>query len=156
MKTALFAYGTLMFPEVIGALLGEVPQSEGAELLGYARVGLRGLCYPGLVHQEGARTAGRLYRALSRGQMRVVEAFEDELYARQRLWVTCEGGERVEALVYVVPASQRGLVDAELWQADGFLQEHGEEYLALCREVFACYGEKDGADVDGLVEEDRV
>ena len=83
----LFVYGTLMFPEILRALIGRVPDSTAAAAAGWRAAALRGRRYPGLV--PGPSLArGRVISGLSGGERRIIHAFEDGGYELRRLALT--------------------------------------------------------------------
>jgi gamma-glutamylcyclotransferase (GGCT)/AIG2-like uncharacterized protein YtfP len=80
----LFVYGTLMFPEILRALIGRVPDSAVGAAAGWRAAALRGRRYPGLV--PGPSLArGRLISGLSAGERQTIHAFEDGGYELRRL-----------------------------------------------------------------------
>ncbi|MGH3382132.1 MAG: gamma-glutamylcyclotransferase family protein [Actinoallomurus sp.] len=81
---ALFAYGTLRFPDVLVALLGRVPAHTPAVAPGWRVAALDGRVYPMLVPGEGA-AGGVLISGLTAGEWRVIDAYEDDVYALERL-----------------------------------------------------------------------
>ena len=58
---ALFAYGTLWFPELFEAVTGQRPRSSEAVLADWTALRVGGAVYPGLHRAAGARTDGRVY-----------------------------------------------------------------------------------------------
>jgi len=81
---ALFAYGTLRFPDVLVALLGRVPGHTPAVAPGWRVAALDGRVYPMLVPGEGA-AGGVLISGLTAGEWGVIDAYEDDFYALERL-----------------------------------------------------------------------
>lgn len=51
---SVFVYGTLMFPEVLQALIERVPRSQAAVIHGYQRGRIRGQVFPGTVRASAA------------------------------------------------------------------------------------------------------
>jgi gamma-glutamylcyclotransferase (GGCT)/AIG2-like uncharacterized protein YtfP len=101
----LFAYGSLQFPEVLGALLGRVPMRDAATVPGWRAAPLVGRPYPGLVRDPHATASGIVLQVASRAEWDLLDAFEGEFYRRQ--FVNAEGraplhtyvwGTEVEAL----------------------------------------------------------
>jgi gamma-glutamylcyclotransferase (GGCT)/AIG2-like uncharacterized protein YtfP len=80
----LFAYGTLRFPDVLRALFGRVPGHTPAIAPGWRVAALDGRVYPVLVPGPGA-AGGVLISGLTAGEWRVIDAYEDEFYALERL-----------------------------------------------------------------------
>lgn len=81
---ALFAYGTLRFPEVLTALLGRVPDHTPGAVEGWRVAALGGRTYPVLVPGTGT-AAGILITGLTREEWRVIDVWEDTFYALERL-----------------------------------------------------------------------
>ncbi|MEU4340575.1 TetR family transcriptional regulator C-terminal domain-containing protein [Nocardia sp. NPDC023852] len=114
---ALFAYGTLQFPEVLKVLLGRVPSLEPAELTGWRAAVLPRRLYPGLVLAPGELTHGAVLAGLSAAEWMVLDAFEDDEYDLRRVRV----GDRVEPVwTYVWTAA----TDSAEWRRDRFAADH--------------------------------
>jgi len=119
----LFAYGTLLVPEIIGELIGRVPDSVPATLHGYVRKLMRGQVYPGVTAAAGQSVTGLIYSGLSPRELEILDQYEGEAYAAQRLPVQLAAGS-VMALVYVVRPAFRGGLSARAWNMDQFLERH--------------------------------
>jgi len=78
----LFAYGTLIDPQICGDLLGRVPRSIPAILYGYVRHDVRGEVYPAIIPQAGSSVRGLLYENLSTGELALLDAYEGDEYVR--------------------------------------------------------------------------
>ncbi|WP_406279865.1 gamma-glutamylcyclotransferase [Nocardia sp. NBC_00881] len=114
---ALFAYGTLQFPEVLTVLLGRVPSLEPAELTGWRAAVLPRRVYPGLVLASGELTPGAVLAGLSAAEWMILDAFEDDEYDLRRVRV----GDRVEPVwTYVWTAA----TDSAEWRRDRFAADH--------------------------------
>jgi gamma-glutamylcyclotransferase (GGCT)/AIG2-like uncharacterized protein YtfP len=116
----LFAYGTLLFPEVMLAVTRARFASEPATLGGYRRCRLRGASYPGIAPAPGARTHGRLYRTVDATSLARLDAFEGELYAREAVRVEADDGELRDAVAYVLRPEHRALLTCDPWDPDAF------------------------------------
>lgn len=81
---ALFAYGTLRFPDVLRTLLGRVPEHTPAIASGWRVAALDGRVYPMLVPGDGA-AGGVLISGLTAEEWRVIDAYEDDFYALELL-----------------------------------------------------------------------
>jgi gamma-glutamylcyclotransferase (GGCT)/AIG2-like uncharacterized protein YtfP len=101
----LFVYGTLMFDEVLRALLGRTPARQHAHAYSCRRWALRGRRYPALTIGEAAESAlpvaGYLIADLSRGEWGTIDRYEDDHYELARIqtdggpaWAYCYGGAR--------------------------------------------------------------
>lgn len=111
--TPLFVYGTLMFPEILRALIGRVPDSRDAMAAGWRAAALRGRRYPGLVPGPSA-ARGRLISGLTGGERRIIHAFEDGGYELRRLTLT--DGSHAVAYVWI---RDRDVLPAD-WDAATF------------------------------------
>src|SRR4051812_41152032 len=74
----LFAYGPLMFPEVITRVIGRTPAGIPAEVTGYKNCCVSGRSFPGLLHTGVGKVTGVLYRGLSLEEWAKLDAFEDD------------------------------------------------------------------------------
>ncbi|ONH29899.1 gamma-glutamylcyclotransferase family protein [Pseudofrankia asymbiotica] len=77
---ALFAYGTLMFGDIVEALLGRRPAFTAAAVAGWRAARLPGRVYPGLVPAAGRRASGLLLSGLSAAEWALLDAFEGDAY----------------------------------------------------------------------------
>jgi hypothetical protein len=85
----LFVYGSLLFPEVLLALLERVPSRTPATAPGWRVAALPGRPYPGLVPGPGS-ASGLLITGLREEEWDALIAFEGDLYDLRRL--TLAGG----------------------------------------------------------------
>jgi hypothetical protein len=121
----LFAYGTLLFPDVVNVLLGRVPERVPAAAAGWRVAAVPGRVYPALV--AGTSTAaGQLIRGLSRDEWAIIDAFEDDLYDLRRLPLV----DGRDGWAYVGDDST---VSAENWDRDAFADRHLANYVERCR-----------------------
>lgn len=122
----LFCYGTLRFDAVLGALLGRIPARLPASAPGWRAAALEGRVYPGLVvSAPGGAADGVLLTDLSRGEWKILDAFEDTRYELRG--VTLSTGERGWA--YIWPG---GEVRPEDWDPAEFESLHLPTYAARC------------------------
>jgi gamma-glutamylcyclotransferase (GGCT)/AIG2-like uncharacterized protein YtfP len=127
---ALFAYGTLMLPEVMRAVAGREFPGRPARLAGYARYRLHGKPYPGLRPLPDAVTDGVLYSGLDETAWRLLDQYEDDCYQRLPLLVELDGGRQVAADVYVIQAEFYPQLTAEPWSAEAFRLQHLASFLS--------------------------
>lgn len=125
---AVFAYGTLLFPEVMAAVTGRAGSAVDARLEGFARRALRGVCYPGLLPCAGARVEGRLWTDVQPRELARLDEFEGRRYRRQPVRVIAQAGER-NAQVYVLNATFRWLGTAADWDPARFRALHLSRYV---------------------------
>ncbi len=131
-RTVLFAYGTLVEPEVMQALLGRVPPSLPARIRDHAAYRMRDGVYPGLVREPGQDTDGLLYVSIKAGEMQLIERFEDEDYERAREPVIDVRGCSRPALFYRIPELRRHLLSEQRWDPAAFRREHLSAYVEMC------------------------
>lgn len=137
MRHRVFAYGTLMFPEVAATVTGERPTAESARLPDHARHALRQRVYPGAVRRPGHSIEGVLYHDVTPAALVRIDDFEGELYRRHRVTVLAGTGERpCEALVYLVRPRWQPLLLPQDWCPDRFRRKWHTEYLRRCSAEF--------------------
>ncbi|GGL16109.1 gamma-glutamylcyclotransferase family protein [Planomonospora parontospora] len=125
-ERALFVYGTLMFPEVLRALLGRVPQSAPAAVAGWRAARLPGHVYPVLVPAGAGTARGLLLTGLTAGDWRVLDEYEGPLYDLRPVVLT--DGRGGWAYISADPSA----ASAEDWDAGRFAAEHLSAYLGEC------------------------
>jgi gamma-glutamylcyclotransferase (GGCT)/AIG2-like uncharacterized protein YtfP len=119
---ALFAYGTLQFPDVLRALIGRMPEHTPTAADGWRIAALPGRDYPGLV--PGATQAdGLLITGLTAAEWRILDAFEDDWYELRELSLIGGG----TAWCYTCPPGYQ--VAEENWTASDFAQAHLEVFV---------------------------
>lgn len=117
----LFAYGTLMVPEVWGKLVPKHRSRRRALLSGYVRRRVRGEVYPGAVRgPAGSSVTGILYEGLEETDLEGVDRFEGGLYERTVASVEPEGGGEIRAYVYVIKEAFRECLSDEDWDEARF------------------------------------
>lgn len=122
----LFTYGTLLFPEVLRAIIGRVPQSHAANTSGWRVAALRNRVYPGLVSAPGEIARGSLLTGLSDGEWRLLDNFEDPKYELQQIDLVC--GQSGFAYVWVEDAE----ACSNTWDAQAFAVTHLPAYVERC------------------------
>lgn len=123
---SLFTYGTLLFPEVLEAIIGRVPQNQVASAAGWRVAALRNRVYPGLVEAAGEVAHGRLLTGLSDSEWRVLDGFEDPKYELRRISLTCGGA----GLAYVWVDEAEAC--STPWSASAFAEMHLPAYVERC------------------------
>ena len=124
--TTLFAYGTLLFPDVLAAVVGRSLTAEPATLGGYVRRGVIGEIFPAMVEGERHdRVVGVLYVGLDDREWSRLDRFEGDLYERHRVRI----GTR-DAFTYVLASAWRHRLGVEPWDPDAFARDHLEAFLA--------------------------
>lgn len=128
-------YGTLMYPEVLTALLGRVPDRSAGTAPGHRAAALPGRPYPGLVPHQGGRATGLVLGGLTAAELRLLDAYENPRpapdYAREPL--TLDGGRRCVTYVWLGP-----VLPAD-WDAGAFAATTLDTYAAGCARWRATY-----------------
>ncbi|MGH3718841.1 MAG: gamma-glutamylcyclotransferase family protein [Pseudonocardiaceae bacterium] len=125
-STSLFTYGTLLFPEVLRALLGRVPQSQPVSATGWRVAALENRSYPGLVAARGEIAHGRLLIGLSGDEWHLLDDFEDRRYELRR--IALSGGR--DGLTYVWVDDAEACPNA--WDAQSFVLTYLPAYVERC------------------------
>jgi len=121
----LFAYGTLMWPEVLESVIGRPMTGIPATLDGYRRVRIKGAHYPAIFSSCDDDVAGVLYDGLSQADFRKLDRFEGQEYERLTVCVAVK-----EAEVYVLSPACMHLADGRSWHPDQMEAEHLEAFCA--------------------------
>ena len=126
----LFVYGTLQFPEILRALLNEVPDMTPAKLKGYRAASLKNRMFPGLVKSDDSSTDGFVLD-LTVEQYGIIAAWEDEKYIEhyfQNKEITVEADTSSE-VVQVFLWNDESSALPENWDKEKFYKTHLDEYL---------------------------
>jgi len=129
----VFTYGSLMFPEVWTRVVQGDYESIQGTLHGFRRRCLKQETYP--VAFEGApseRVLGQVYFDIDEEDMRRLDLFEGEYYARKEEDIVLENGKIVRASVYVLKSDFYQLVEDNPWDVEQFklagMQRFLEQY----------------------------
>jgi gamma-glutamylcyclotransferase (GGCT)/AIG2-like uncharacterized protein YtfP len=125
----IFCYGTLQVPDVMRAVTGRVYEGEKASLSGYAMYKVKNTEYPGIVPLAGGETQGTLYSGLSEEELKVLDAFEGDFYARRSVEVLLQQGKTATAWVYVIRKKHQGVLSDEPWHLEEFLSEGFRSFM---------------------------
>jgi len=126
----VFAYGTLMFPEVWNRIGLTQTKSEPATLQGYTAYRLCDAVFPGIVRADDEdNVAGVLYYDLDEETLFELDAYESDLYQRSTVQVVTADGNEVECQAFVIPPSHREALTSEPWNSERFKQVELVKYL---------------------------
>jgi gamma-glutamylcyclotransferase (GGCT)/AIG2-like uncharacterized protein YtfP len=128
-----------MAPEVIETLIGRVPTSQPARLVGYRRQPVKFHVFPGLTKaRKNFTTTGVLYSGLGGYDMHCLDWFEGPQYYRETCTVEADDGKQYNAVVYLWISPVSELEVDTPWSYENFRENHMERYLrdvvAPCRE----------------------
>ena len=128
----VFTYGTLTIPSIMEALTGKCFSRSQVYVSNYSRFLLRGKPYPGICRRLGTSTSGVLYSDVDDDSLRILDMFEDDVYARETIVVTTECGECLQVWAYLIPPESEYLLSTEPWDQDHFLSLYGDVYMKIC------------------------
>ena len=129
MVDCLFAYGTLLVPELLSAIVGRAIEGRPAILTGYVCRRVHHAAYPAIMPRAGESTLGQVYFGIDETQWRHLDAFESDQYERRLVAVSLPGGSHTTAYTYrLADAYKRHLTD-EVWDIKHFRRHHLKRYL---------------------------
>ena len=134
MRHHVFAYGSLMFPQVWRRVVCGRPAARPARLHGFERLTVRGETYPAIVERAKAWVDGVVYLDVQAGDLQRLDAFEGADYERRALRVRLldGAGDGLAAQAYVWTDPSR-LEDCS-WDPDWFGRDGLPVFLATyCR-----------------------
>jgi gamma-glutamylcyclotransferase (GGCT)/AIG2-like uncharacterized protein YtfP len=130
----VFVYGTLMYPQVLHALLNRVPSNSKAVIHGFQRFNIKGQVFPGVIASTAdSKVEGVLLRELTPEDMVVFDEFEGDEYYKLPVQPQLleQGGDAVAASVYIWQDSLRSYLYGE-WDPEAFAETHLESYVKMC------------------------
>jgi gamma-glutamylcyclotransferase (GGCT)/AIG2-like uncharacterized protein YtfP len=125
----IFAYGTLLIPDVMYAVTTREFRFKDAILRGYARFTVKGESYPGIIPVTDAITQGIIYFDVDESSLERLDAFEGDLYRRTPILAEIKGGETFNAKAYVIKPQFSGYLSSKEWNVKEFTQKHLEAFL---------------------------
>ena len=118
----VFAYGTLMFPEVWQLVVGRPFASVGGVAAGYATYRVANAAFPGMLATTNSDSVrGVVYLDVDAAAIERLDRFEDHFYRRLKVQVKCDDGRAVDAQAYIVPPEKRGLLTDRRWSQKEFV-----------------------------------
>ena len=148
--TPLFAFGTLMDPDVLSIVCDVPPDrfpTEPARVEGRARRWVVDDHYPVLVEAPGEHVDGLLIRGLDEPALERVRFFEGEEFALAP--ITVHGGvgeEPIEAL-HFAHAGRKAIAESP-WTLAGWQAYTKPDTLPRVRRYMACFGRMSVAEAD--------
>jgi len=117
-----FAYGTLMFADIMATVCGGSYQSQPALLRDYRRLVIRNEVYPGIRPQKGDIVRGTVYFKLKSDAWKRLDLFEGEMYRRDTIDIEYADGRTAKAQTYVVRPEFASRLGRNEWSAGEFLR----------------------------------
>jgi gamma-glutamylcyclotransferase (GGCT)/AIG2-like uncharacterized protein YtfP len=133
MNYAVFAYGTLIFQEILQAVIGRGYCGMEVHLHDYARYRIRGCVYPAIIRQTGASVPGLLYKGLDKADLHRLDDYESDFYERREVQVEAGPKENIHAWAYIIPEKNRHVLLNKSWNPDLFAARHFRQYLENIR-----------------------
>lgn len=124
----LFAYGTLLIPDIWHLAAGRGCLSEEAVLRGHLIRRVREADFPGILEAgPDAEVPGRVFLDLDPDTIARLDAYESDFYERRQ--VTVQVAEReLRAAAYVVPEARAAILSDEEWSLDWFREHAFTDY----------------------------
>lgn len=129
-----FFYGTLMDPDVLGAVIGcsaLALRRERAVLSGYRRVYRQGAWYPILIPAPAKAVEGLLVASLASTERERLVAFEGDDYELVERTVRTTRGDSTHALTFI--ARPHVAASTQEWTLADWRRRHKREYLRRAR-----------------------
>lgn len=132
-----FVYGTLMYPEVLHALINRVPRMEPAAIHGYQRYRIKGQVFPGTLRSVAdSQVKGLVLLDLQPQELEVLDEFEGDEYYKQEVEAQLEAGGTCATIVYIWQDSLRSYLYGE-WDPEEFRERQLPGYVQMCRQFAA-------------------
>ncbi|WP_428304070.1 gamma-glutamylcyclotransferase family protein [Lacipirellula sp.] len=129
--TNLFAYGTLMFPEVWERVVGGRYRQAPATVCGMRVVRAAGKLYPVMIAGAAEDVArGIVIYDLSAEALTALDEYEASFYERVEVAAVLDDGSgAASAQAYLLPQSHRQLASDEAWVAEVFERDKMGDYF---------------------------
>ncbi len=124
----LFAYGTLMCPDIIKEVTGLPLRSVKVTLYNFRRLCVKQEPYPALISNPGSTTDGVLYRDIPHSAWIRLDQFEGQLYSRERVPVLFADGTRADADTYVVQHHFQHCLEEREWDFEQFIRQGKDRF----------------------------
>jgi hypothetical protein len=130
-----FVFGTLMYPRILEALLGAVPEMLDATLSGYRRCSIdvpgRAAKGPALVPSSTDKVRGKILCGLVPHQTKIIDLFEDAAsgYRRVRGQAQPKAGRLMDVDFYVATEQLRDYLSDDDWSETEFENQYYDMYV---------------------------
>ncbi len=125
----VFAYGTLMFPEVWRRIVGQERPGMKARVEGFALYRVQNAVFPGMVHEGGGEVWGVVYEGIDEETLFELDAYESDFYEREVVEAVAVDGRTYDCEAFVVPLSHRAALTEQAWDAEAFEKNDLQAYL---------------------------
>ncbi len=124
----LFAYGTLMDPEIMAQVSGCNCRSTQATLYDHLRRAVEGELYPAIAPRKGDTVEGVVYFDLPQEAFERLDRFEGPLYRRTGVVAVSEDGGRIAVQAYVIAPEHLDRLSDRKWDFVRFLRDGKEAF----------------------------
>ena len=114
-QTHLFAYGTLMLPEMVQQLLGRAITSVPGTLYGYACYEVKHQIYPAIIAVDGAKVSGLVYENILEIDLKKLDQYEGDMYDRTKVTVQLSDGTDILCQTYICKVEYHSYLLNKLW-----------------------------------------
>ena len=114
-QTHLFAYGTLMLPEMVHQLLGRAITSVPGTLHGYACYEVKHQIYPAIIAVDGSLVSGLVYQNILEIDLEKLDQYEGDMYERTKVKVELADGRDLLCQTYVCKVEYQACLLNKLW-----------------------------------------
>ena len=128
MTADFFAYGSLIFPEIMYEVTGCQLKIKDAVLKNYARYLVEDTCYPGITKNKGGSISGKLYSEVSQVAFKTLDDFEGKLYQRIEVEVVTEL-ETLRAQTFAIAPKYEDRLSNQPWSPSLFRKKHFDDFL---------------------------
>ncbi len=126
----LFAYGTLMCPEIIQIVSSKNFNGASATLENYQRFSIKNEVYPGIFSAPGKLVDGIVYYGLSLQSWYLLDHFEGEFYLRKPVKILLNEERRIiDAQTYIIKPQYSYLLSSKPWNYEKFLKNGKDQFL---------------------------
>lgn len=125
MPKNIFAYGTLMNPEIVTALTGKSFASKLATISDYCVCALPQRPYPGMIKKDRAVAKGLALIDVDDRSLRIISDWEDSEYQPRLIQVTTSDNEALSCLAFIWMGQT---IDTE-WDNNTFREQYMSEYI---------------------------
>lgn len=126
----LFAYGTLMWPEIMAGVIGRKIDGRPAVLSNARRLKVKNEVYPSLISAACGEVNGILYENLTPDEIHALDRFEGPEYDRREVSVHVDGLP-LPAETYFTSAEGMKLVEDSEWTIADLPPEKLQQFRRL-------------------------
>lgn len=127
----LFAYGTLMCPDIMAEVSGLQRPVTAATLRGYQRLRVKGEDYPALLPDPAGCVPGVIYRDIPETAWTLLDRFEGDMYVREQVQVELDDGCSIAVETYIVNGPFIDCLEEVEWDFTDFLSNGKDRFRTL-------------------------